>query len=251
MSQSTIHFFYRSTGGDNGKDRPAFHSKMLCLRSFLRAWQHVRSRATLTFINDSPMPDDRLHVMGEWGKIISFPGLGNSQSYRQVLALATALPSTDLVYFAEDDYLYKQEAFTQMVHAFAELPTVEYITLFDHLDRYLRTDDAGGGRSRVMLAVDRHWPTVESTCMTFSARIHALKRDVWIHRLFTIPRTPRDRHIWRCTQGLTYFFWKFPKSRLISPIPSLATHLDPSALAPHTDWAAIATEVNNDSLFTA
>jgi hypothetical protein len=244
MSQQTIHFFYRSTGGDNGKDRPAFHSKMLCLRSFLRAWQPIRLGATLTFINDGPMPDDRLQVMSNWGKIVAFPGLGNSPSYRQVLGMATALPSTDLVYFAEDDYLYKPEAFSQMLNAFAGLPKVEYITLFDHLDRYTRTDDAGGGRSKVMLAGDRHWRTVESTCMTFGARVGALKRDAWIHRLFTIPRTPRDRHIWRCAQGLTYFFWKFPKSRLISPIPSLATHLDPAALAPHTDWAAIAAEVN-------
>ncbi len=51
MSASThppLHIFYRSTGGDNKKNRPPFYSKMLCLRSFLRAYAPVRGRASIT-----------------------------------------------------------------------------------------------------------------------------------------------------------------------------------------------------------
>jgi hypothetical protein len=246
-----LHIFYRSTGGDNKKDRPPYYSKMLCLRSFLRAFARVRDRARVTFVNDGPMPDDRLAVMAEWGEIVSFPGLGNSPSYRETLALALRLPSDSLVYFAEDDYLYTEPAFEKMLAAFDELPRVDYITLFDHLDRYLRTDDSRRGYSRVYIAGGHHWRTVESTCMTFGARVSRLKSDAWIHRLGTVPKTPRDREIWRCTQGEKQFFWKLPKRTLIGPIPSLATHMDPAGLSPNIDWQAVADEVMSSPLPSA
>ena len=81
--------------------------------------------------------------------------------------------------------------------------------------------------------------------MTFGARVGRLRSDAWIHRLGTVPKTPRDRTIWRCTQGEKEFFWKFPKRTLIGPIPSLATHMDPEGLSPNVDWEAIAEEVEN------
>lgn len=238
-----LHIYYRSTGGDNRKDRPPYYSKMLCLQSFLRAYERVRHRASITFVNDGPMPDDRLAIMETWGKIVSFPGLGNSPSYRETLAMAVALPDDALVYFAEDDYLYTEPALEKLLDAFDTLPEVDYVTLFDHLDRYTRRDDSRRGYSRIFLAGGLHWRTVESTCMTFGARASKLKRDAWIHRLCTIPKTPRDRTIWRCAQGEKEFFWKFPKRTLIGPIPSLATHMDPEGLAPNVDWERVAGEV--------
>ena len=98
---------------------------MLCLRSFLRAFDRVRDRAAITFVNDGPMPDDRLAIMEQWGRIVSFPGLGNSPSYRETLAMAVALPEDSLVYFAEDDYLYTEPALEKLLAAFGELPEVD------------------------------------------------------------------------------------------------------------------------------
>lgn len=244
MSQSSQHLYilYRSTGGDNRKNRPPYYSKMLCLQSFLRAFEHVRDRASVTFINDGPMPEDRLAIMEKWGKVVPFPGLGNSPSYRRTLAMVDELPDDSLVYFAEDDYLYTEEAFVKLLAAFDSLPEIDYVTLFDHMDRYIRNDDSRRGYSRVYVAGGLHWRTVESTCMTFGARTARLKQDAWIHRLGTVPGTPRDRIIWRCTQGEKWFFWKFPKRTLIGPIPSLATHMDPEGLAPNVDWERVAEE---------
>lgn len=245
-SSQPLHIFYRSTGGDNKKNRPPYYSKMLCLRSFLGAFEPVRGRAEITFVNDGPMPDDRLAIMERYGKIVSFPGLGNSPSYRETLALAVALPPDSLVYFAEDDYLYMPQALEKLLAAFDEIPAAEYVTLFDHMDRYTRSDDSRRGYSRLYLAGGLHWRTVESTCMTFGARVRTLQSDAWIHRLGTVPKTPRDRTIWRCTQGEKEFFWKFPKRTLVGPIPSLATHMDPEGLAPNVDWEAVAREVMED-----
>lgn len=238
-----LHVFYRSTGGDNRKDRPPYYSKMLCLRSFLRAFAHVRDVADVTFVNDGPMPDDRLELMRAWGTVVPLPGLGNSRSYREVLALALALPGADLCYFAEDDYLYTEDAFTALLAVFDEIDAADYVTLFDHADRYNRRDDSRRGYSRVYVAGGIHWRTVESTCMTFGARVARLKSDAWIHRIGTAPKTPRDRDIWRCTLGEKWYAWKFPKRRLLSPMPSRATHMDPGGLAPIVDWERVAAEV--------
>jgi hypothetical protein len=236
---------YRSTGGDHQKHRPAYYSKMLCLRSFLRAFYRVRDRASVTFVNDGPVPEDRRRIMEQWGCMVSLPGLGNSWSYRRTLAMASALPEDSLVYFAEDDYLYTEPAFVKLLAVFEALPRVDYVTLFDNLDRYIRSDDARGGYSKVFVACGLHWRTVESACMTFGARTARLKRDAWIHRVGTVSNSPADRFIWRCAQGEKWFFWKFPKRMLVGPMPSLATHMHSPGLAPNVDWYGIARDAEN------
>jgi hypothetical protein len=246
-SSLDLHVLYRSTGGDNRKDRPEFYSKMVCLKSFLHAVAPVRDRIRMTFVNDGPMPEDRLAVMREWGEVVELAGIGNSPSYRHALGIALASPSP-FVYFAEDDYLYLPEALQEMLTAFEAIPEVDYLSLSDHSDRYIRSDDSRRGYSRLYLAGDRHWRTCESTCMTFGARSETLRRDAWVHRLFTTPRTPRDRKMWRMILGEKWFFLKLPKRRLASPIPSLATHMEAGGLSPVVDWSALAEWVEQTPL---
>ena len=237
-----LYILYRSTGSENRKDRPPYYSKTLCLWSFLRAFSRVRERASVTFVNDGPVPANRLAIMERWGAITSFPGLGNSRSYREALAIAVALPDHSLVYFAEDDYLYTEAAFVKLLAVFEDVPDADYVTLFDNYDRYIRHDDSRRGYSRIFLAGGLHWRTVESACMTFGARTARLKSDAWMHRLATISNSPADRILWRCTQGEKWFFWKFPKRTLVGPLPSLATHMHPPGLAPNVDWERVAKE---------
>ena len=229
----------RSVGGDKSSGRPLFHSKIRCLHSLNRALQLSGITYEVEYLNDTVIPGDRLSVMEKTGRVTSLGGLGNSGSYRY--ALSRAVQSTsDWVYFAEDDYLYCDDAFGVMWESLKAIPKCDYITLYDHPDRYTRSDDAAGGRSHLAWAAGRHWRTVESTCMTFAARRNALARDAWAHRLGTFPRTPRDREIWRLTLGLGKYCWKFPKRRLWSPMPSLATHMAASCMAYGVDWESVA-----------
>jgi len=230
-----LHFYYRSTGGDNKKGRPPYYSKETCLRSFLRAQARVASCSRVTFVNDGPIPGDRLRIMWEHGTILPLSGIGNTPCHRETLRHALASES-ELVYFAEDDYLYVASAFEQMIAAFDALPGVDYVTLYDHTDRYRRRDDARRGRSRIFLTEATHWRTVESTCMTFGARRPVLASDRWIHALPTRKPFPADRRIWRMTQGIGPYFWLLPKRTLVGPMPGLATHMDPDQLSPFVDW---------------
>ncbi len=235
-----LHLIYRSSGGTNRKNRPAFFDKGSALASFLRAVERAPEPKRVVFLHDGAPDEARGGVMREAGELRELPGLGNSGSYREALAAAVGddLPDEDLVYLSEDDYLYLPDAFAALVEAAREIAEASYFTLYDHIDRYRRTDDADGGRSRLFLAGQHHWRTVESTCMSYGARVGALRGDAWIHRRYTKDEIPDDRTIWRFAQGLGRYLWKRPRRILVSPVPTLATHLEIEYLAPGVDWEA-------------
>jgi hypothetical protein len=236
-----LHLIYRSSGATNLKNRPEFFDKSVALGSFLRAVQGLDTPRTVLFLNDGPIPEERLRLMRGAGRVVELPGLGNSGSYRRALAEATApgLADADLVYLSEDDYLYLPAAFRNLVTAAEAIPEASYFTLYDHRDRYTRTDDADGGRARIFLVGDHHWRTVESTCMSYGARVGALRGDARIHAWASREVIPEDRAMWRRIQGLGIYRFKFGRRKLVSPIPTLATHLETEYLAPGADWRAV------------
>jgi hypothetical protein len=215
----SLHVVYRSTGGENKKDRPAYYSKVMCLLSLLRSVVEASEEIDVVFLNDGPVPEDRLALMSQAGEVVELPGVGRVRSYLTALGLLAAREwdDGDLVYFVEDDYLHLPEALETLIAAGNELPWAPYFTLYDCPDRYTRSDDADGGRARVFIGGGRHWRTVESTTHTFAARARVIRADSWLHLLATRdktrggpwlrrsadpPKSPEDRVTWRVVQGL-------------------------------------------------
>jgi hypothetical protein len=245
----TITAIYRTFDGDNTKPRPPYYSKLLAFQSFLLAWRKLPDRRLIVAVNSPTVPPSLaplIEAHADEVRFVSPPG--NARCYRAVLSWSAELDDDAVVYHAEDDYLYHPDAFVELAAAVERLTDVDYFTLYDHRDRYSRSDDVHVGRREyVSVAGTRHWRVVESTCMTYAARVRALKRDARLHHLMS-PRTlPHDRLLWRMTQGIGWFWWKFPKRTLMSPMPSLATHLDPPYLAPVVDWTAIAGQVQSQA----
>src|ERR1044071_9256140 len=104
-----LHVIYRSTGPDNAKGRPPYHSKLRSLRSLLRSWEGVADQGSLVFVNNGPIPEDRLEVMQRAGRVEPRSGLELHESYWAAVSLACGLPGGDLVLLAEDDHLYRVE----------------------------------------------------------------------------------------------------------------------------------------------
>jgi hypothetical protein len=241
-----LRVLYRSTGPGNLKRRPPFFDKALCLASFLRSVETVEG-PEIVFLNDGQIPPPRLKAMNEVGQVLPLTGIGNSASYRLAVSMATrkAYGDDDLVFLAEDDYLYLPEAFPVLLASVQALPSVTYFSPYDHVDRYRRTDDADRGLSRIVLAGGHHWRTAESTCMTYLARVGGLRRDSWIHRAGSRNISPRDRLIWRAVQRIGRFRI-LPRRqggrrhRLVSALPALATHVEDGQLAPVIDWENVA-----------
>jgi hypothetical protein len=213
-----LHVVYRSSGGENLKQRPTFYSKILCLLSFLQTLALTGGDIQIIFLNDGAIPENRRRLMKMVGEPIEVPSVGKLRSYRAALGLVETRgwDDDDFVYVLEDDYLHVPGALSSLVAAVEQIQQAEYFTLYDAPDRYTRTDDADRGRARVFLAADRHWRSVESSTHTFAARVGTLRADSWLHLLATRSRrgsrqplrrsadppfVAEDRATWRVLQG--------------------------------------------------
>lgn len=247
QAEMDMHAVYRIYPGENYKNRPPYYSKLLMFQSFLLAWRRVGGTLTL-LVDAEAMPDPYLPLFERYATDVRYlGGLGNSGSYVEALQRIKEVPDEDLVYLAEDDYLYTGDTFVEWMAAARDIPQADYFTFYDHPDRYTRTDDAWRPRERVFVGGRRHWRTVESTCMTYGARAGRLKRDAGLHRALCYGNAPRDRMIWRAAQGVGRYFWKVPKRLLIGPMPSLITHAETQTLAPLIDWEEVAQRVADEA----
>lgn len=241
-------FIYRLYPGENPKGRPPYYSKELALKSFIAAYRRVGQKKKLILAVDAAdLPDNYSAIIGRQAdSVLYLGGIGNTAGYLQVLNMIESENASDIFYVSEDDYLYKPDALAEFVTAMNSLPGVDYATLYDHPDRYTRNDNqAPFGGDKIYVSGRYHWRTVESTCMSFGGRISSMKKDARIHRRLTRNRKyPKDRQIWHKKLGIGWYFWRFPKRRLIAPMPSLATHLEAAFLAPAVDWNSLAEQVH-------
>ena len=184
----TLHVVVRSYGGENQKRRPSYYSKVLTLSSVVRALARV-PEAEAIFLNDGPVPPDRLALMQRAGRVVSLgeEPAGMRASYRAALALADTegWPDEDVVAFVEDDYLFTEDAFLALVEAVHELVEVSYFSLYgtrpdeaDPASRHehsLPRDWVSAPERRVG---ERLWFNRASITSTFAARVGALRADL-------------------------------------------------------------------------
>jgi hypothetical protein len=285
-----LHVVYRSTAAENQKSRPPYYSKLLCLNSLLQSLEACGIGHEVVFLNDGPIPAERHAVMEAAGDVVVLEpsrearvrdilrtgggGSGMVQSYLRALTLIDdrRWPDTDIVYLAEDDYLYRPDAFTALAEAARDIPDAAYFSLYASRDI---------PRSGTFFAGGRPWVSAVTTTSTFGARIGALRKDRWIHRIawFASPRI--DQSICEAYGGGPPFRWRrmagelfrpraqasndpharirrgalqlglnllalragFSPHMLVTPFSQLATHLELPFIAAGTDWAEVARNV--------
>lgn len=271
----SVIFIYRSVGTETSpnKVRANYFSKLKCLRSFLAAVKKMDDYKII-FLNDSSIPEDRLTLMQKNGEVINLGGIGNIPSFLYSVDLASKTES-DLAYFAEDDYVYMENAFTELLYVAKTYQDVDYFTLFDSPHKYIWKTNF---RSHILLGKSCYWRTEPATCCTFGGRTKIIKKDrrlihallygavksdpLWkkmLHRplryrlsderfhlsnLWSFMRggtIPWDNAIWQFLIGRKRYFWKFPKRTLLGPIYSLASHLD-GELPRFVDWERISNQ---------
>ena len=143
------------------------------------------------------------------------------------------LPDNEIVYFLENDYIHREGSDLAIKEAI-ELGA-DYVTLYDHPDKYLNPEEGGNpyieGRSevtRVYLTNSCHWKLTNSTTGTFAATIKILKRDYE-----TIKKYANNMH-WSDFNMFTDLLSQ--GASLVSPIPSYSTHGDLPTIAPIINW---------------
>jgi hypothetical protein len=130
------------------------------------------------------------------------------------------------VFFCEDDYLYRPDAF-EKAYRFLKKHPDDFVTLYDHPDRYKDSSRASepkmkGYNLELLWDCNHHWRTSISTCHSFVATMSALSKNA----KFTLKADAerRDHDMW-C------LIWKNGKSKLYGSIPGLASH----RRGPHLD----------------
>lgn len=212
-----MHSFYRISDNSYNKIKlPA--SKELCLRNFWSCF----SEQPVTVIADN-CGDQLLNVIySVCDKSVIETRLNNAGSLIFAIEKALELPDDCVVYFAEDDYVYlngstafgKKEP-KKLLHE--GLQRADYVTLYDHPDKYNR-EYQYGETGQVFTTASSHWRYTISTCMTFGTTVGRLREDLSIWQGFTQQHHPHDHDIFVALQA--------KGRRLAVCIPGVSYHTD-------------------------
>ncbi len=198
---------------------------------------------------------------------ISTSAIGNHATYaKQLEVLSACVKDAGYVYFSEDDYIYRRDAFRAMMD-FLKGPDVDFVTPLDHPDRYSHVIPE---RKRVEVRVSGycHWRDVGTTCCTFMTTSSTFIKTrkllecygkggcdgtLWLgltkDSIFNVYATlgvllryltGRDKTWARC---IAVSAWRFHKLKLLfsrhyrlwGPMPTLAVHLATSSLPPFAE----------------
>lgn len=223
----TIHLLYRSYGGENKKRRPDYYSKLLTLSSFVRAAERLPD-VDVIFVNDGPIPADRLELMQASGRVISMgdepAGMRASYLFALYLPIQEGWPDDDVAMFVEDDYLFTDQAFVALADAVRDLPDAGYFALYGERPDY--SDEADRRRMSVpdgwhprpdLPSQGRVWFNLASTASTFAVRLGVLRSDLDIFEQCMRPFRRRflDHETCLMVQGaIPYHGWQ-----LLSGLP--------------------------------
>lgn len=139
-------------------------------------------------------------------------------------------PPETILYFLEDDYLHRP-GWIQILKEGFTLPDVDYVTLYDHRDKYF-FPQYQHLRSKIFHTQSCHWRTTPSTTNTYATRFKTLLKHLKTHRDFSLNRAvtaDSDKFFQLAQEGAT----------LISSIPGYATHAEPEFASPCTSWEAL------------
>jgi hypothetical protein len=185
---------------------------------------------------------------------------GNGATFRQQGEILSTQTDADLVFFAEDDYIYLPRAVERTVQFMRRHPEADFATPYDHADFHtkyihrIRSEEAAEDGCR--------WRTVVSTCLTFMGRREAVagampvinkynaNPDLAIWMSLTKNRVCNpwswfrslgDGKFFAASHALAWYYgWRqilFGKRyQLWAPDPGLSTHMESTGLAPGVDW---------------
>jgi hypothetical protein len=216
-----LHAIYRSTAKVNAKPRPPGFSKLRSLESFLAAWPQD---GALMFLNDGPVAEAQLELMEAAGEVTVRPATDAMGAYWTALELALEQPwaDDDLVYFGEDDYLYRPDTFTALRHAAERLPHVDHFAPYATIGHTMPNGQplhAGLKRPRLQPARlaeidDVSWHHATSHTVSYAIRVRALREDRTLHKLTLKASGAWDHTMCLACQGIV----PYTARELIEPL---------------------------------
>ena len=220
---------YRISDSGYPKEKPDYINNKNCFDNALK----VFDKANWLVIADGVNEDTKLYIESKVDNVNHVNVGHGAGTFNLALDFALTLDDYEIVYFIENDYLHKKDS--QLVLESAFDLAFDYVTLYDHPDKYMNPVEGGNvfclGRSeetRVFLGDHCHWKLTNSTTMTFASRVKTLKQDEDVLRKWTNETHPHDFNM--------FIELKQRGRRLASSIPGYSTHGETPWLTPLTNW---------------
>lgn len=214
------------------KERPKHFDRYQCHQNLLRTTDH--KQVNITFFLDRFYQQEQLHFVLKQTEypVVEIKEGTEAGSFLRLLdyVLSQKFDPETILYFLEDDYLHK-EGWTAILQEGFRLPEVDYLTLYDHRDKYF-LDSYAQLESKIYHTESCHWRTTPSTTNTFAMRFKTLLKHQEIHRAFSKERKISADHDKFCAL-------KEAGARLISSIPGWATHAEPAFASPCFNWETV------------
>lgn len=225
----TLDIIYRCCGKETGtlshrEIRPSWFCKLKCLKSICDMLPI--GGFSLHIVYDGPDSVLLKYILND---SVNFESIirvndGSNASIKHQWPIADSLWG-DYIYFVEDDYLHAPDAAKILMEGSDKF---DLVTLYDHPDRYTRTDDVTKSHESVEITKSCHWRTAESTTSTFG-----ISRGLWKEvRTTAIECGAHDRMFFRKLIERGYRLW--------TPMPAQSTHCFTEFLSPLRDWQKIA-----------
>ena len=241
-----MYFLYRISNNSYNKPKLSNASKEQCFVNFLEHLFTPQDR--LLVIADNVNEQLRHFLVKRLPANATLREVNtgsNAASFRLQLDLVQELPDEELVMLHEDDYLYRGHAgdTPEQKHnrlALQEaLAKADYVSLYDHPDKYLAPAQGGnplinvqGMESvKLFLTAHSHWKLTNSTTLTFAVKAQTLKADqaIWLKHVSGTHPHDYPAFLELGAAGRT----------IATPIPGLASNTEPPWLSPLYDWERI------------
>jgi hypothetical protein len=212
------------------KTRFAHFNKEVCFDNLLETVKEDK-KINITFFLDTHHPMQTEHFIRKQQEypVIEFKAGSEGASFLFMLehVYNRKFSANTIIYFLEDDYLH-QPHWAQVLREAFQLPGIDYVTLYDHKDKYFLSQYAEL-TAKIFHTHSCHWRTTPSTTNTYAMLFSTLKKHIDLHRCYSLGRTITADHE------------KFCKLReegavLISSIPGFSTHAEPDFASPCKDW---------------
>jgi hypothetical protein len=225
-----MHVIYRISQNGYPKDKPEYINNLNCFNNAF----DIFDKEDWRIIADSVDQETKSFLQNKTQNI-KFVSIGHGAgTFNLALDYALTLPSSEVVYFLEDDYLHLPSSQEIVEEAVLDMG-FDYVTLYDHPDKYLNPFEGGNpycnGRAedtRVYLGEYCHYKLTNSTTMTFASRVGTLIQDEDILRKWTKEEHPHDFEM--------FLELKQTGKRLASTLPAFSTHGESKWLSPLRKW---------------
>jgi len=243
-----------------------FKLSEVCLQTFKKSLGNLRVKLWVLLDGCPNEYADLFKKYFEDHELVLVPleGVGNQRTFATQIEVLCAQDDSEVVYFAEDDYLYLPGQFSSMINFLLEHEDVDFVSPYDHPDCYKL--DLHKQPKWLKVHGGRHWRTAASTCLSFLTKQQTLKKvepvfhsyerrnfdcSLWLsltkHRVFNpwffALQLIQAPFVCKIILKSWVYCWRQilfgRKRRLWIPVPGIATHLDSKALSPNVDWRAL------------